>query len=145
MARLFEQGKFRGQIDPAELVTLAMRMEMQQRNSGGRIGLLVDAENERRYPDVAEQGRVIDSDNRLVVVDSVLRDRLIGRDKVAMRDLLAGSVQVWANRTGHLGLDPLPGREDIYWWPHAYDPNFLGYMAGALFLDAVSKGETVIF
>ncbi|WP_295046690.1 DEAD/DEAH box helicase [uncultured Paracoccus sp.] len=145
LARLFEQGKFRGQIDPAELVTLAMRMEMRQRNSGHSVEMLVDAENERRYPDVAEQGRVIESDTRLVVVDSVLRDRLIGRDKVATRDLLAGSVQVWANRTSHLGLDPLPGREDIYWWPHAYDPNFLGYMAGALFLDAVSKGEAVIF
>lgn len=145
LAHLFEQGKFGGQIDPAELVTLAMRMEMRQRSSGCRFDLLIDAEKERRYPDVAEQGRVIDSDTRLVVVDPVLHDRLVDRDKVTIRDLLAGSVQVWATRAGHLGLDPLPGREDIFWWPHAYDPNFLGYMAGALFLDAVSKGDAVIF
>ncbi len=144
LARLFERGKFRGQIDPAELVTLAMRMEMRQRNSDRRICLLVEAEDERRYPDVAEQGRVIDSDTRLVVVDPVLCDRIARRDKVANRDLLAGSVQIWANRVGHLGLDPLSGREDIYWWPYAYDPNFLGYMAGALSLEAVSKGDVVI-
>lgn len=144
LARLFEQGKFGGQIDPAEVVTLAMRMEMRQRSSGYRIDLLVDAENERRYPDVAAQGRVIDADTRLVVVDPMLRDRLVERGKVTMQDLLASSVQIWATRTGHLGLDPLPGREEIFWWPHAYDPNFLGYMAGALFLDAVSKGDAVI-
>ncbi len=62
-----------------------------------------------------------------------------------MRDILSGSVQIWANKMESLGLESLPNRQEIFWWPHAYDPEFLGYMEGALFLEAVASGESLIY
>ena len=82
--------------------------------------------------------------SRFVVIDPGLRDRLLNRERLAMRDLLAGSVQLYASRISALALDPIPGRPDLYWWPHAYDSNFLGYMAGALTLAAIDRGEGLI-
>jgi hypothetical protein len=41
-------------------------------------------------------------------------------------------VQIWAKKIAQLRLEPLPGRQEVYTWPYAYDPHFLGYMAGVL-------------
>jgi hypothetical protein len=75
---------------------------------------------------------------------TALRDRIIAKQRVSMRELLLGSVQIWAHRIERLGLDPVAGRDEIFWWPYAYDPAFLGYMEGALRLSAISEGATVI-
>ncbi len=144
LERLFEGGFLQGEIDPAKLVTLAMKRGRRVRIGQGHNALLV-AEDARRYPEAAELGHVIDADTRVVVVDAGLRDRILARKRLTMRDILAGSVQIWTNRLAFLGLDALPGRQDIFWWPHAYDPDFLGYMEGALFLEAVTFGETLIY
>lgn len=146
LAELFEEGAFDNRrIDPAELVTLAMRKEIRRNNRDSTKMLLV-AERDRCYPEVAEYGRVIDADTRLVVVDPTLRDRIVGREHVSVRELLSGSVQIWSRQIIKLGLDnnSLPGRDDIFWWPYAYDPAFLGYMEGALRLDEVARGDVVI-
>jgi CRISPR-associated endonuclease/helicase Cas3 len=143
LADLFKEGRFDGAIDPAKLVTLAMLREIKQRKEKSHTALL-EAEREHRYPDVAKLGQVIDTDTRLVVVDRPLRDRIVSRERLSMREILAGSVQIWAYKIDSLGLEPLPGRQEIYWWPHAYNGNFLGYMEGALFLDAISTGSALI-
>lgn len=142
LEELFKQGKLGGPVDPAALVTLAMRHEMKRRNQNG--DRLAAAERERRYPCVAKLGRVIEGDTRLVVVDSALRDRIIARERISTRELLLGSVQIWAEKIRLLALDCLPGRREIYWWPHAYDASFLGYMAGALDLRDVRNGKALI-
>jgi len=142
--QLFKDGKLDGVLDPAGVVTSAMRREMRRRRQSGDDSLLV-AEQDRRYPDVAELGRVIDEDTRLVLVDSTLRDRVIARDFVSTRDLLSGSVQIRAAKIPGFGLgEPLPGRADVYWWPHAYDGRFLGYMEAALLLEAIARGKAFI-
>lgn len=142
LAHLVEKGAFNGSIKPVELVTHAMRLELRQ---GRRI--IVDhlgkAEAASNYPDVASLGRIIDADTRLVVVDAVLRDRVIHRDKIPVRDLLAGSVQIWSRKISSFRLEPIPGRDEIYWWPYEYDPTFLGFMAGALDLKSVASGELI--
>lgn len=143
LADLFDQHCFEGVIDPAELVTRAMKLEIKQRKRESYTAL-IDAERDHRYPEVAELGRVIDTDTRLVVVHSALRDRIVARERLSMREVLSGSVQIWAYKIDILGLDPLPGRREIYWWPHLYDATFLGYMEGALALEAVSNGDTLI-
>lgn len=61
LGQLFKDGRLAGVIDPAAVVTAAMRREMRRRRQSGGDALLV-AERERRYPDVAELGRVIDAD-----------------------------------------------------------------------------------
>jgi CRISPR-associated endonuclease/helicase Cas3 len=144
LGQLFKDGKLEGIIDPANVVTLAMQRELRRRRQSGDDRLLV-AERERRYPDVAELGRVVDEDTRLIVVDPTLRNRIIARDFVSTRDLLTGSVQIHARKIPGFALgEPLPGRADIYWWPYAYDGSFLGYMEGALSLAEIAGGKVFI-
>jgi hypothetical protein len=143
LANLFNQGKLNGAIESADLVTLAMQLEARRRKQEDQNSL-VAAERERRYPEVATLGRIIDADTRLVVVDPLLRERIIARERLSARELLSGSVQVWAKKIAFLGLEPLPGRREIYWWPHAYDASFLGYMAGALGLRDIASGNALI-
>jgi CRISPR-associated endonuclease/helicase Cas3 len=128
---LFVEGRFDGALDPAALVTIAMRRELK--SGGGILGKkLLDAEIVGDYPAVAKLGKVIDSDTRLVIVDAKLRDRLAAFEPVKSRELLSHSVQIWCNALPDFGLEEIRGRPGIYWWPHPYDGQFLGYMEGAL-------------
>lgn len=124
----------RGELNrknPADIVTSAMCEEL--RRIGG-IGSdpLVKSEAARDYPAVAEHGKVIDADTRLVVVEPRLKTRLIKRQYVSSRMLLRGSVQLWANKIEKLDLELLPGHRELYVWTDGYDSEFLGYMAGIL-------------
>lgn len=143
LKRQLRAGTFaREGITPAELVTAAMVEELRDR--GGLRDALSAAEREQNYPLVAEAGRVIRADTRLVVVDPELKRLIEARMPVGYRLLLGGSVQIWCYRLRQLGLTPLPGRTDVYSWPYAYDPDFLGYMAGVLDLrDFVERGGGV--
>jgi len=143
LADFFRDGRFDGEIDPAGLVTLAMTREIRKHRKEVGTDLLA-AERDRCYPEVAKLGRVIDTDTRLVVVDHSLRDRLAAYEKVSSRELLSGSVQIWTNKVTAFGLESIPGRQDVYWWPHAYDAAFLGYMEGALFLGEISNGAALV-
>lgn len=129
---------------PADIVTKAMREELSIRG-GFDTDPLVNAESARNYPKVKELGRVIDADTRLVVVDSRVKKRLAQRRPVGFRTLLRGSVQLWAAKIDKLGLEPLFGRGDMYVWNDAYDPDFLGYMAGVLRnVEFLAAGGAVI-
>ena len=117
--------------NPADVVTKAMRQEL---SACGGLGAdpLVKAELARDYPKVKELGRVIDADTRLVIVSRHLKNRLAKRQSVDFQTLLRGSVQLWAAKIEKLDLEQLPGRRELYIWNDAYDPDFLGYMAGVL-------------
>lgn len=120
--------------NPADVVTKAMREELSARGGLGADPLL-KAEAARDYPAVKLHGRVIDADTRLVVVDEDVKRRIAEWQPVDFQELLRGSVQLWAVRIEKLGLPLLPGRGEIYAWNHAYDSDFLGYMAGVLRLQ----------
>jgi len=143
LAELFDERRLDGEIDAADIVTLAMRREMKRRGAV-MSNLLVSAEKDRRYPDVADLGRVITADTRLVVVDPLLRNRIVAHERMSAREILAGSVQIWANKITTFGLESLPGRGELFWWPHAYDADFLGYMKGVLDLDRFLQGDAFI-
>lgn len=117
--------------DPADIVTKAMRQEL---SALGGLGAdpLTKAEGARSYPAVKEHGRVIRADTRIVVVDDCLKKQIGERGAVGFRALLRGSVEIWARKIDKLGLRPLPGRRDLFAWDDAYEPDFLGYMAGVL-------------
>jgi CRISPR-associated endonuclease/helicase Cas3 len=139
LARQFSAGLLSGdQYDPAMLVTAAIADEIRDRGGLGHDAL---AENERyrNYPAVAQNGRVIDTDTRLVIVDPILRDRISLGDRVPFLEILFGNVQIWATSIEKLGLELVTGREDVYWFPYAYDPLFLGYMAGILELKNLEQ------
>ena len=127
----FERGKL-VDPDPADVVTKAMQAELRRlANVGGKP--LMDAEREFDYPLVAELGRVIDTDTRLVVVAEDLKRRVSDRkERVSRRDLLRGSVQLWAEKIQKLTLEPLIGFEEVYVWGGRYEPDFLGYMIEVL-------------
>jgi CRISPR-associated endonuclease/helicase Cas3 len=141
----FRDGLFdREDLSPAQLVSAAMADEIRIRGGLGRDAL-GEAEEERDYPAVAENGRVIRTDTRLVVVDEALREELEQRRPVNFQTLLQRSVQIWATKLASLDLPELPGRRDIYAWPYEYDPDMLGYMDGVLRLrDFIEKGGAII-
>jgi CRISPR-associated endonuclease/helicase Cas3 len=145
LKRQFAAGLFQTHgYDPAEIVTCAMAEEIKDRGGLGH-DLLVEAEASRNYPRTREEMRVIDADTRFVIVDDDLAVRLERRLHVGFAQLLRGSVQIWARRIELLGLKTLPGRQEIYHWPYAYDPAFLGYMAGVLDqLDLSQEGFAII-
>ncbi len=120
--------------NPSDVVSKAMREELSARGGLGTDPLL-KAETARDYPTVKKRGRVIDADTRLVVVDEHLKRQIAERQHIDFQELLDGSVQLWATKIEKLGLTALPGRGEIYAWNHAYEPHFLGYMAGVLQLQ----------
>jgi CRISPR-associated endonuclease/helicase Cas3 len=144
LARQFQRGALSGEgYDPAALVTAAMADEIRDRDGLGHDALS-ENERDRDYPRVARYGQVIDADTRLVVIDPILRDRLAADERVSFHELLVGSVQIWATRIEKLGLEPIQDREDVFWFPYAYDPLFLGYMAGLLQLKDIEQRGFVI-
>ncbi|HTV32132.1 MAG TPA: hypothetical protein VME69_03395, partial [Methylocella sp.] len=142
VGEMFRKQRWSGTINPAELVTLAMKMEMRRETK--RRDELVRAERYGNYPEVALLGRVIETDTRLAVVDATLREQLKAHEKVSSRDLLSGSVQIWSSKIHALGLTLISNRKEVYWWPHQYDQEFLGYMEGALRIGDVARGEVLI-
>jgi len=134
LRRLLARDGFRRE-SPAGVVTKAMVEEITIRG-GLRADELAKAEAARDYPEVKRYGRVIDADTRLVVVDADLKKRIVERDPVRFKELLGGSVQIWATKIEKLALAQLPGRAGIYSWDYEYDPDFLGYMAGVFDLQS---------
>ena len=133
LSRLFESRTLDAPFDPAVIATQALVDEV--RDKSGKVGdELAKAEGDLDYPCAAEKGRLITSDTGLVVVEHDLRDRLEAKERVSPRDLLEGSVQLWTKKIEWFALQPVRNRPDVCWWPHRYDPHFLGYMEGALAL-----------
>jgi CRISPR-associated endonuclease/helicase Cas3 len=135
LGRMLKRGEFAKGSSPAELVTRALKDEVRDAH-GGTGAPLAEAEGTRDYPGVSELGRLIDAETALVVVDAKLKDRLVRRETVSTRELLAGSVQIWSAKIDLLRLNEIPGRRGVYAWPYRYDPDLLGYMSGILQLES---------
>ena len=138
----FQRGVFETG-NPAELATQAMNREFSclgRGAAGVQIGKrtpaqhnpLSIAELSEHYPEVAKQGRVIDNDSRLVVVDEALKAALKNGEKVSFQQLLRGSVQMYAYKIAAWQLEKIGRHEEIYSWPHEYDPECFGFMAGCM-------------
>ncbi len=140
LKRQFARGDFGG-MSPAALVTAAMAEELKDGVGHDR---LLEAEKKKDYPGAAKYGRVITANTRIVLVDHNLADRLRAGERLTFRDILSGSVQVWAQKIEKLGLIAVAGRRELYEWPHEYN-DFLGYMAGVLKMRAfLETGGEVI-
>jgi CRISPR-associated endonuclease/helicase Cas3 len=123
---------------PSELAKEAMRREVTA-GAENRARAIREAEDGMEYPEVARLCRVIDSDTQLVVIDQGLVEILRRRERVGHRGLLRHSVQLWTYKIAELPIEPIftnrTGRNDsstLYTWTAAYDPDFLGYMAGMI-------------
>jgi CRISPR-associated endonuclease/helicase Cas3 len=123
---------------PSELAKEAMRREVTAKGEN-KAREICEAEDGMEYPDVARLCRVIDSDTRLVIIDPDLVEMLHQRKKVGYRQLLLHSVQIWTHKITKLPISPIfphratrNDRDTLYAWTAAYDPDFLGYMAGVM-------------
>ena len=145
-SRILDKSLLRGDFEtlsPAALSTRAMKMELKElASSGGKP--LEDAEEKNDYPLVAELGKVIDSDTRLVVVCKTLLERFESGDRPSFNDLQKGSVQIWSPKIKNLGLAPVKGFPNIYIWSGPYDSDFTGIMDGLLKQIPFENGGGVI-
>lgn len=131
-------------LPPADLATQAMRREWTA-GADDKARHLVKAEQEMEYPEVANRCRVIESDTVTVVIDPGIAATVRKYKKISKVELLRYSVQIWAKKTKELALEPIGRVGDLYEWKHAYDPDFLGYMAGVLQLQKfMSDPEALI-
>ncbi|MFU8858444.1 MAG: CRISPR-associated helicase/endonuclease Cas3 [Deferrisomatales bacterium] len=121
-------------LAPDELATTAMRREWTA-GADKRARELLHFEETMEYPTVSERCRVIIADTVTVVIDPGLAEALRNHKKVSRLELLRYSVQVWATKVQDLALEKVGHSEELYEWKQAYDPDFLGYMAGVLRLQ----------
>lgn len=115
---------------PSELVTLSLQLEFDR--SGGVSESLCKLEQQRNYPEVAIEGRVIDSDTRTVVVESCVAERVKAGKRIRAEILLKHSVQLWSKKINLLGMEPTRPGSDLYVWSSRYDPQLIGVMQGIL-------------
>lgn len=126
-------------LSPSQLVLEAMRQEL---NAGDlkKAEKVVQAEEAMNYPEVSKEYRVIDAPTFTVVIDKKIIDELLSDPwaKISSRDLQRLSVQLWPYKIekGDLPIKLLKGDKNdydaLYYWDGKYEPDFLGYMAGAL-------------
>jgi len=108
-----------------------------------RMQEIFQAEKDADYPQVAKLCRIIDAATQTVVVEPELIQRLKNPDRSQWpdwRDLMLGSVQIWANRLdpAKWPVKPIGHSDELWAWIGDYD-NFLGYMAGVLPLLKAGK------
>lgn len=134
LTSLFADGSV-ASLPPRKLALEALRREITE-GSSKRAALLVSAEEDRQYPEVAKLCRVIDADTRFVVIDQILAQALRDGARVSVRDLLQGSVQIWAQKLNKMPVEAIGGgRSDphgLYIWIGNYEPDFLGYMVNQI-------------
>lgn len=143
---MVEDGSF-ARLAPAVLSKEAMRRECTE---GGRQRAreILELEEKMEYPAVSDCCRVIAADTRLVIIDPDVANRLRDpkhRQHIDKTTLLRHSVQIWSHRVRALPVEPLwPGpdlQDGLCVWSAAYDPDFLGYMAGVLpLLEGIREG-----
>jgi CRISPR-associated endonuclease/helicase Cas3 len=118
--------------------TDALQREILQDHGekASRMEEIFQAEKDADYPQVAKLCRIIDAATKTVVVEPDLIQRLENLDRSqwpGWRELMLGSVQLWANRldAGKLPVKPLGHDDELWAWIGEYN-SFLGYMAGVL-------------
>lgn len=134
------KGYFEGNRTIApELSTQSIADEIALYGLLGIHKILVDNEEVQRFPHVERDFKVIDSDTRLVIVDSTVAKRL-QYGKVNWRELQKVSVQIAKYKLDELRTPMI--MDNVYSWNLHYDA-FLGYMAGIVKLKKYS-GEAII-
>jgi hypothetical protein len=134
------KGYFEGNrtIEP-ELSTQSIADEIALYGLSGKHKKLVTNEEVQKFPQVERDFKVIDSDTRLVIVDSTVAKR-VQYGKVDWRELQKVSVQIAKYKLDELRTPMI--MDNLYRWNLDYD-GFLGYMAGIVKLKKYS-GKAII-
>jgi len=123
-----------------ELSTQSISDEIALYGLSGKHKKLICAEKVQNFPQVEQDFKVIDSDTRLVVVDSTVAERL-QYGKVDWQELQKVSVQIAKYKLDELRTPMI--MDHIYRWNLEYD-SFLGYMAGIVKLISIAESGIAI-
>ncbi len=127
-----------GEIGP-EHATKAMAKELTLKDIKSRIDRITRAEERMRFPEVAKQFCVIDSDTVTAVVDKDVAARLDGGETVSPDELQASSVSIRRHLMDEYALEEIRNRglarfrgyPEVFRWTLGYD-EFIGYMKGVM-------------
>lgn len=129
---MFAKNWFDGNRTRTDLSTEALRREAAHHEKSA-LQAARQKERKENYPEVEELSRVIKEQTCLVIVDPSLQERLRRGERVSIRDVTQGSVQMWGAKPRQLRLERVESDSTYgYYWNRTYDPDFLGYMAGLL-------------
>lgn len=123
-----------------ELSTQSIADEIALYGLSGKHKSLVANESFQNFPQVEHDFKVIDTDTRLVVVDTTVAEHL-QYGKINWRNLQSVSVQIAKFKLDELKTPMIV--DNIYRWNLDYD-DFLGYMAGIVELKKYSGGVLII-
>lgn len=118
-------------LDHSQVTNYLSRLA-QEKDFAETARELLHEEKAANYPKVEKLSRVITADTQTVLVDDNLRRRIESGERVSSRDWQAASVQLWSNKIAQFGLQKIRGSEELFYWPHRYDPEFLGIMAAVV-------------
>lgn len=130
----------RGETIVPELSTQSIQEEIALYGLSGKHKKLIINEELMNFPWIEEEYKVIDTDTRIVVVDSHIMDK-VRRAQINWRDLQKVSVQIAKYKLDELRT-PLV-MDNIYGWNLDYD-DFLGYMAGIVKLKKLEGKGLII-
>jgi len=131
-SRILNQFFDEGKIAP-EYCTEAMKREVREKNQvNADSNLIVKAEQNRDFPSVKDQFKVIPTNTVTAIIDSTICERIERHENVDFTELQQKSVSIYSNNIDKFALIQLREFEDLYKWQLKYDGNFLGYMAGVL-------------
>ena len=126
---LFEIGAV-GMQDGSKLATEALVRELNEVGHNAAEDIL-NAETKRAYEDVSSLYRVIEDETVPVLVPPGSMSVEKGQRPDAQM-LQESAVSVRRSALHGFNVREVPGYPRVYAWNLAYDPEFLGYMAGAL-------------
>lgn len=135
LEELYEEGLLEGWSDrwsPSDLATEALRRESILRDTTNMANTLVETEAACDFRELASKYRVIATDTLSVIVNDSLVQRLNQHQRIASRDLLLNSVQIWGYRLQELAVAPVQSHPELMRWTLGYDEHMLGYMSGVL-------------
>jgi len=142
-AECARQDRQPGPEDCTEAIQREVLQDHGERAS--RMEEVFQAEKDADYPQVAKLCRIIEAATLTVVVDKGLIQRLENPDRSQWpdwRELVTGSVQIWASRldAAKLPVKQIGGDGELWAWIGNYTP-FLGYMTDIIpLLNASQKG-----
>ncbi|MGI8965902.1 MAG: CRISPR-associated helicase/endonuclease Cas3, partial [Limisphaerales bacterium] len=138
LAQLFAECARQNRQPGPDDCTDALQREVHQDHGEKalRMAEIFQAEKDADYPQVAKLCRVIDAATQTVVVEPELIHRLENPDRSqwpGWREMMLGSVQIWASRldAAKLPVKPFCHDGELWAWIGEYN-SFLGYMAGVL-------------
>lgn len=132
----------RDRVSP-EACTEALKLEVRVKDNSDLVQQLFNFESAKQFPSVAEKFKVIASDTVTVLTPGQFLDAVRSGARLDWKALQSHTVQIWATRKLDFALEPIDAYPGLFAWQLAYD-DFIGYMAGALEVQAVKSGATMI-